>query len=433
MSVFSQSQAKTIASLLLILMALSNVVHVIFPAFPLWISGVSTWLALGLIIFRAPRQPFTQFFALSGVGLILLLIAYWRGAHLVWSDIVLQNNGLVCLLYGVGFLRLITLATQDKNQTLPQGKLAFLQTLLGVHLLGAVINMSILVLMAERLYLNQALTKQAVIVLTRGFSTAAYWSPFFAAMAVALSYAPNANLMTILVYGMALASLALSITILELGGFKLDKVKDFRGYPVHLSSLTIPALLAITVLILHKFLPTLPVLTVIGSTAVILSISFTCYKQRQKAITLIKTHITHSGQRMARELSLFMGAGLLSIGVQLFFNTLTNWHPFTTFSAWQFSGLLAITIIISIIGVHPVVSIAVIASLLQPLHPDPTLLAILCLSIWSLGVVASPFSGVNTVLGSQFQIKAYDLINGNRLYVSIMWLNVTLLSFLFIK
>lgn len=220
------------------------------------------------------------------------------------------------------------------------------------------------------------------------------------------------------------------ITLVELGGYKLDEVENFRGYPVHLSSLIVPSLLAIAVLVLHYALPTIPVLTIISITAIVLSIGFVIYKQPLQAVTIINTHVFTSAQRMARELSLFMGAGVLSIGVQVLFSTLHEWHPLNSFGGWQASLVLAIAIVVSITGVHPVVSIAVIGTLVQPLHPDPTVLAIVCLSIWSLGVVASPFSGVNTVLGSQFQVKAMDLISGNIRYVMIMWLCISALFFL---
>lgn len=424
------SRLQQAASLLLLIMALSSFLHVMIPTLPLWLSGVSTWLALGLLLMHLPWKPFKQFFMLTFAGIPLLWIGWWHGANLNWHDIVLQNNGLISLLYGVGFLRLITLATQDENRELPQGRPAFLQTLFGVHVLGAVINMSILVLMAERLHLHNALSKKAVIVLNRGFSMAAFWSPFFAAMAVALTYAPQASLSSVVITGLVLTGLAMLITLVELGGYKLDAVENFRGYPVHLSSLIIPSLLAVAVLVLHYALPTIPVLTIISISAMVLSIGFVIYRQPLQAVTIINTHVFTSAQRMARELSLFMGAGVLSIGVQVLFSTLHEWHPLNSFGGWQASLVLAIAIVVSIIGVHPVVSIAVIGTLVQPLHPDPTVLAIVCLSIWSLGVVASPFSGVNTVLSSQFQVKALDLLSGNIGYVMIMWLCISALFFL---
>ena len=415
------------ASVLLVLMFISYIAHLVWAAVPLWLSGISTWLALVLILSSLALKPFRQFFTLTGIGLILFGLGVWRGADFQWQALVLQNNGLINLLYGVSFLRLLALANPTPPPALPVGKAAFLQTLFGVHFLGAVINMSILVLMAERLQQQRALTKTAVTVLTRGFSMAAFWSPFFAAMAVALSYAPQAHLPTVVSYGLGLMSLGMLLTLSELGGWRLHKVADFQGYPLHWRNLRIPALLALAVFVLHYQWSNVPVIVLVSSTALLLSVLYAYSRQGKAATALIRTHITQSPQRMARELSLFLGAGILSLGVQVLFSTLHHWHPFSHFGALQASILLAIAIVISILGVHPVVSIALLSNIVQPLQPDPTTLAIVCLSVWSLGVVASPFSGVNTVLGSQFQVKARDLVQGNIRYVVLMWLCVSVL------
>jgi hypothetical protein len=419
-----------LASGLLVLMLLSYIAHLVAAAVPLWFSGLSTWCALLLILSSLPLSAFKQFFALFGIGVGLLGIGLARGADFHWQDLVLQNNGLINLLYGVSFLRVLALANPAPPAALPVGKTAFLQTLFGVHLLGAVINMSILVLMAERLQQQHALSKTAVTVLTRGFSMAAFWSPFFAAMAIALTYAPQAHLPTVVAYGLGLMSLGMLLTIGELGGWRLHKVADFQGYPLHWRNLIVPSFLALAVFVLHYVWPSIPVIIIVSGTALLLSVCYAYVRQGSAASALIKTHIAQSPRRMARELALFLGAGILSLGVQVLFSTLNHWHPLTQFGALQASGLLAIAILVSILGVHPVVSIAVLSNLVQPLHPNPTTLAIVCLSIWSLGVVASPFSGVNTVLGSQFQVKARDLIQGNLLYVLLMWLCVSLVLFI---
>ncbi len=408
------------ASLLLACMALSSVLHLFVPVLPLWVSGLCGWLALVLLLLPSPTlRPFTQFFALSIAGLCLLLGAGLRGAPLHFTDILLQNNGLLVMLYCVGFLRLIA-SEQAKPETLPRGKSAFLQTLMGVHVLGAVINMSVLVLMAERLHAQQALGKQATIVLNRGFSMAAFWSPFFAAMAVALTYAPGAQLHPVVLTGLGLMAIAMLISVVEIGGLRLQQVAEFRGYPLHFASLIIPALLAVTVLVLHVILPTVPVLSVVSVTSVVLSMAYLCVTDLPTAKARLVTHMTGSGSRMVREMSLFLGAGLLSVGVQSLFSTLT-WQPFQTFGGWQAGLTLAVVLLVSLLGVHPVVSIAVLGSLLAPLHVDPNLLAVFFLCIWSIGVVASPFSGVNTVLRSQFEISGMDLVKGNALYVVLMW------------
>lgn len=411
----------SIASLLLLGMALGSVLHLLAPSVPLWISGLCGWAALALVLITSRSlRPFTQFFFLAAGGLLLLLWGGIRGAELSLPNILLQNNGLLVMLYCVGFLRLIAAGEETTEETLPRGRLAFLQTLLGVHVLGAVINMSVLVLMAERLQAQQALGKQATLVLNRGFSMAAFWSPFFAAMAVALTYAPGAHLHPVVLTGLGLMVIAIVISVVEIGGLRLQKVADFRGYPLHFSSLIIPALLAITVLVLHVFLPDVPVLMVVSITSAVLTVAFLWLSRPQVAKQRLVAHVLGSGTRMAREMSLFLGAGLLSAGVQTVFSTF-SWQPFSTFGGVQASLTLGVVLVVSLFGVHPVVSIAVLGSILAPLHINPDRLAILFLCIWSLGVVASPFSGVNTVLRSQFEVSGMDLVKGNALYVLLMW------------
>jgi hypothetical protein len=299
---------------------------------------------------------------------------------------------------------------------------------MGVHLLGAVINISILVLMAERLRVSGALNRQAVVVLSRGFSVAAFWSPFFAAMAVALTYAPGAQLYPVVLTGLGLMFVAVLVSVLELGGLRLHKVADFRGYPLHFASVVIPLLLAVSVMVLHEWLPVVPVLMVVSMTSVLLTVIFLWAKRPQAAQQQLVAHVLSSGSRMARELSLFLGAGLLSIGVQTLSGTF-GWQPFSHFGGLQASLALAVAILVSLTGVHPVVSVSVLGSLLTPLHVNPNMLAVLFLCFWSLGVVASPFSGLNTILRSQFDASGMDVFTGNIRYVVLMWGVVSLLFF----
>ena len=418
-----------VASVCLLGMALGSVLHVLFPLLPLWLSGLCGWLALVFMLLSGqPLRSFTQFFLLAGVGGVLLLWGMMRGGTVSLPDILLQNNGLLVMLYCVGFLRLIAAGDDTAHESLPQGKQAFLQTLLGVHLLGAVINISILVLMAERLRVSGALNRQAVVVLSRGFSLAAFWSPFFAAMAVALTYAPGAQLYPVVLTGLGLMLVALLVSVLELGGWRLQQVADFRGYPLHFGSLVIPLLLAVSVLVLHESLPAVPVLMVVSVTAVLLTVLFLWVKHPQALRQQLAAHVLGSGSRMAREVSLFLGAGLLSIGVQTLSGTF-DWQPFGHFGAVQASLALAVAILVALTGVHPVVSVSVLGSLLTPQHVDPNMLAVLFLCFWSLGVVASPFSGLNTILRSQFNASGMDLFKGNIRYVVLMWGVVSLLFF----
>ena len=145
------------------------------------------------------------------------------------------------MLIGVGFLRLIATPKQEKMKKLPSGKQSLLKTYLGIHLFGSVINLSSLILVADKLYKKAPLSNLQIIVLTRAFSSDAYWSPFFVAFAAALTYAPKLSTSTILISGLFLAFCTFLITYLEV--VRKYDLKEFRGYPMNFETLYLPLLL----------------------------------------------------------------------------------------------------------------------------------------------------------------------------------------------
>jgi hypothetical protein len=79
-------------------------------------------------------------------------------------------------------------------------------------------------------------------------------------------------------------------------------------------------------------------------------------------------------------------------------------------------------VLISILGVHPIISIAVFTPLLAPLTPDPQLLAVTYVFAWSLGTCAGPLSGVNLIFQGRYGIPALQLARRNWPFVAMMTL-----------
>lgn len=414
-----------VSSLFLVIMAAITLLHwLVTPSIPLWISGACGWLGLITLLVSSAKSLFKQFFILSAVGLGFLGWAMTRDAELPLHRLLVQNNSLIVMLYCVGFLRLVA-SSAETDEELPKGALAYLKTLLGIHLLGAVINASILVLSSERLKSQNALNRRSLTVIARAFSMAALWSPFFAAMAVALTYAEGAELVPLMLTGLVLTVIAMTITILEQGGRGLSNFDEFRGYPTHLSNLMIPLLLATSVFVFHYLYPDLPVLMLVSATALVLTLVFVLQKQGAHGGGTLVSHIKGSAPRMTRELSLFMGAGVLTVGLQAFFGTVEGILPFDEIAAGELSILLAISIGVSLVGVHPIITVAIIGPMVQPLQPEPNHLAILFLATWSFGVIANPYSGVNTILRGQWDAGSRQLIRWNLPYVVMMWVVVS--------
>ena len=127
--------------------------------------------------------------------------------------------------------------------------------MLGVHLFGAVINISALVIMADRLSRERALSQTQALLLSRTFTLAVFYSPFIGGMGLALAYTPGSRLPVIMLFGapLAMVGLLLVLSMASLGSSKV--LAEFRGYPVHIESLWLAALLAGTVLGLHGLFP----------------------------------------------------------------------------------------------------------------------------------------------------------------------------------
>ena len=260
-----------LAGFLFVAMILLHFMQLIDNNFPVWLSGVCAWLLLAVAILAFPLKQFIQLFTLSGVGILLIIWSASRGKDFSLTRLLVQNNSLLVMLGSVGFLRLIAAPTTSK-EPLPEGRSAFLKTLFSTHLLGAVINLSILILVAERLKNKQALGREAVIALNRSFTSAVFWSPFFAGMGVALTYAPGASLSNIMGYGIMLTLFGLCFTVFQVGGLRLNKLDQFRGYPTQATSLIIPLILAVAIVLLHYQWTEITILMLVSTTSVVLTI-----------------------------------------------------------------------------------------------------------------------------------------------------------------
>jgi hypothetical protein len=68
---------------------------------------------------------------------------------------------------------------------------------------------------------------------------------------------------------------------------------------------------------------------------------------------------------------------------------------------------------LSVLGIHPVISIATAGGLLAPLEPDPNLLGMVFLMSWALGVTMSPFSGMHLAMQGRYGIDSYRFLGWN--------------------
>jgi len=419
-----------ISGLLIFLSFLVTLYSYFFNNDLLILAGILAWTSF-LILFNSIKNK-KMILILFILSLIAFLISYFNGFKIDFIKVFTVNQYLLTLLIAVGFLRLIATPKKDKLSSLPKGKQSFIKTYLGVHLFGSVINLSSLILVADKMYKKAPLTNSQIILLTRAFSSDAYWSPFFVAFAAAITYAPNLNTSIILLNGITLAFLAFLITYYEVIKNKEFNIDEFRGYPLSFDSLYLPFILAVLVLITNYIYPNIKVIVLISLYSILMSLFILPLKKGfNQAISKFKLHIIDELPKMKVEMALFLVAGMFGMAVSSILIGLNLKLPFEIFD-WQIASiLLLIFITLAFIGIHPIITIAIIGDFLGGVNH--TLLALTFLMAWSTTVSTSPFSGLNLTIVARYNFDAKVIFKLNIFYAFKMYFICVLCLFVLSK
>ena len=404
----------------LILYLVSTQVPAVLP-----VPALLAWLVCLLSWHGLTRNAARQALVLLLSGIAALLFAGSQGVSLGGKEIFAANLPLLAMFVAVAFLTLTNRDLDDPD--LPHGNKAVVITALGTHFLGAVINLSVLFVFGDRLQKNGTLSREQMIILARSFSAAAWWSPFFIATGVALTYAPGMYWRETLIPGACMSAIAISYSVVEVCWIRK---KEFSGYPLKLESLTVPLCLAAAVILTHHLQPEVKVLHLICIVSPLGAILF--MKGRPRLATL-HDFVTNRISSVSSQFILFLAAGVFSSGIKSIILVYPNVFKLAglTFTPLLFAALLAMMIIVGIMGVHPIVSIAIVSPLLLPLHPDPSQLGYLFLSSWAISTGSSPLSGVGLALLSRYHASPRIILHSNWHYALIMWAVASLMNMAF--
>lgn len=389
---------------------------------PADIAAVAAWLTLVIMLPAINGSARKQSAMLFTLGVIGLAAGYWQGADISWRSVFAANVPLLAMFVAITFLSLTN--SPDSEERLPTGCKAAAITALGTTLLGAVINLSVIFVFGDRLQRGGTLTDAQQILLARCFTAAAWWSPFFIATGVALMYAPGMAWKATVAPGALMAMLGIIYTLVEV---KYKSASQFEGYPLKAESLMIPLLMAVSVLTLHHFFPQIPIMLLISLLSVLGTL--VCMRQRPRLLTL-KDFVDNRLHTAGPQFALFLAAGVFSAGIKTVIDLhpdLIDLHQFS-FDANMFAILLALMITAGLLGVHPVISIAVVSPVLLPLAPDPTSLGFLFLSTWAISTGSGPLSGIGLVLTGRYGASSRRIIRNNWHYVITMWVLASLLN-----
>ena len=404
------------ASALLILMASLAAAHGAGAPVAAWPAGLAAWAAGALLWPRLDPRQRRQVAWLIGIGLLTLVVGAALGVRGAWLGVLTQNNALLGMLVGVSFLQLVGLGSDEGR--LPRGRGALWRTLAGVHLFGAVINLSAVFIMGDRMSAaGRPLELRQAALLVRGFLAAAMWSPFFAAVAVALTYAPGSTLL-----GVVAAGAPFALLLLALAGYRLERelgagTSGFVGYPMHVAALWLPVVLAVTVAAGRQWLPGWTALAVITVAAPAIAVLASLF--RHGPVDTLRRVGDQAATRlpaMSGELALFLAAAVFASGLQSLISASGHWLPFAHFGAVQAALVLGVMIGAALIGVHAVISISLVSAWLSPIAPDPVLLATIFSQSWAVGLAVSPLSGIHLALQGRYGLPAAAMARANAAY-----------------
>ncbi|MBL0708069.1 MAG: tellurium resistance protein TerC [Sulfurimonas sp.] len=377
-------------------------------------AGLLLWCSF-FILFRTLEKKKIVVF-LFVFSILAFFISFINGYSIDIRKIFTINQNLITLLICVSFLRLI-IAPEYDNTKMPKGKRSFFATYFNLYLFSSVLNISSLVLVADKLYKKSPLSKLEIILLTRSFASNAYWSPFFVSFAVVLTYAPDLNTSIVMLNGILFSLIAYLLTYYEVTKNKELKIDQFIGYPLSLNNLLLPSFLAFLVLVTNYFYPNIKVIVLISLFSLLLPLFVTIFTNNYlKSIEKIRSHILIELPKMKSEISLFLVAGMFGVSVSSILSGLDISLPFASSSFdWASASVLLLAFIfLGFVGIHPIISISIIGSYITQV--DHTLLAVTFLMGWATNVSTSPFSGLNLTMASKYSVDTKEIFRLNILY-----------------
>lgn len=420
--------ASAVAGAALFLGFVISVVNAFMPFLPHWGGASLVWFAGLILFFDLKKLQRNTILLISLLACLSWLVAWSVGKFDEIVDAMSVNQAMIVMLVGVQFLQLVALPVSDDQETLPMGKRAFLKTYLGVHFFGSVINLSAVLLVADRWVRDAPLLKNQQKLLTRAFTSAASWSPFFAAFAAAFVFTPDASLSLVISVGLIMTIIAFLVTWLEVLKDKKNDITKFIGYPVHFDALWLPVVLVIFVFFAHYFFPSIKVIILIAICALLVSVSVLLARRgMDEGLDQFKDHVLIKLPQMKNELTLFLIAGALGGGIAAAMEGLAITIPVDHFDGFVASGIMFFILILAIIGIHPVISIAVLGHWMVDLQANQSLLAMMFLMSWAIGVASSPISGVNLALQGRYGVSGLAIFRWNLAYAIKMYLVASIL------
>lgn len=379
-------------------------------------------LASVLAWFRIDQASRRLVAGLSLAGILSTVGAVRQGGELDLVAMAAINLPIISLFLGVAFLSLIGEAVGGRVES---GRGGFLKTIASIHFIGAIINMSMVAIAGDRMARNGTLGRREAILLARCYTAAAFWSPFFVAAAVAHTYAPEAQSRIFIPLGIAGAVMACVLTAWEVRRLAPDQ--PVPVFSPDRNAIILTTALLVAALALKAVMPDVAMVIIVATVTPPLALILMPRRAPSEAASqLLRSTLPATASQVA----LFFAAGLFAqgmsglIGMQLEgMERLPEAMPL-----WAYPLATAVIIAAAYLGMHPVISIAALSSLLLPLGVEQSLLAFSFLAGWAIGTAVAPLSGMNLFLIGRYRLRAREIARWGGRYTLAMLVVVAVLT-----
>ena len=384
-------------------------------------AQLATVLACLFVIAELPRLPARQrkqILTLAGIGFAFAGWAWWQGSTLKLLELMGEHLKLVMLLTAVNFISMATRLERSGDMT---GVKSFGFTLGGMHLFSAIANFSAVIMVGDQVKRKDRLDALSQLILSRGFGLAVLWSPFLSILALVLEQVPGAELYEIYPYSVSLAVIGLGLCLLDARLRYSQDLKQYDGYPLKSSTLSLPAIMMAGVLGLTALYPEIPTVAIVSGIAMLTPFILVCLRNPViTGIRMTQTHIRTKLPDARSEISLFLAAGVLAGGVKACIGAGLIALPFTETNALVASVVLCSIVLLAHAGLHQLAVVAIFAGLLTDVTTTPTLMAVAYVLATALSMAGSTFSGLNFIMQARYHTPARDIVKVNSVFTLTM-------------
>lgn len=389
-------------------------VSIPFPRFTL-IAGVAAAIALIGTLLVATTRTRNIALLLTGIGVVAAVLSIILfGMRLETVQLGRFNQDLVAMLASGAFIRGVLTFSDAPTQAKLRGRPAVLRTAFVTSFVSSVLNMVSIGIIGDRLERKGRLSMNNAALLAQSYAVAALWSPFWTITALVVVYFPTVSLLPQSMTGIVFAIVLLFVISFWNASRRTPEELQEHGYSLQPRMLFLPLALIVIVLGGHFLIPDTPVprLVTLASLAVPLVFGLARLGVRTTANRFARV-VTHGLTSSANESSLFIAAGIFTVGGSMLFAhlpfNLSSVTP-TVLSAWLLSVAI---VLLAMVGVHPIVSISIASAMMLLVPGGETLYAAAIAWGWCIAAPIGPLAGTVIYISQRYRLRDRSLIAAN--------------------